>query len=81
MKITFLTHSVDHIGGTIRATLNTASTLTELGHDVEIVNVFKERATPHFTPDPRITMHTLVDRTEPWGLTSAITAFPDRMRL
>ncbi|MGH8877290.1 MAG: glycosyltransferase, partial [Stackebrandtia sp.] len=43
--------------------------------------VFKERATPHFTPDPRITMHTLVDRTEPWGLTSAITAFPDRMRL
>ncbi|WP_244409143.1 glycosyltransferase [Stackebrandtia nassauensis] len=69
---------MDHVGGTIRATLNTASTLADLGHEVEIVNVFRYRGTPHFTPDPRVGIRHLVDRTarSPWTLTGVA----DRLR-
>lgn len=81
MKITFLTHSVDHVGGTIRATLNTASTLTDLGHEVEIVTVFRYRGVPHFTPDPRVTIRHLVDKTAKRTLRGAITGLSDRLRL
>ncbi|ADD40717.1 glycosyltransferase family 4 protein [Stackebrandtia nassauensis] len=81
MKITFLTHSVDQIGGTIRATLNTASILTDLGHEVDIVNVFKYRDAPQFTADPRVTMRSLIDKTAPRSLTSKVAGIPDRFRM
>lgn len=80
MKITFLTHSVDHVGGTIRATLNTASTLADLGHDVEIVTVFKYREVPHFSADPRITIRNLVDKRTLKSLRWTLKNLPDRIR-
>ncbi|GAA4916418.1 glycosyltransferase involved in cell wall biosynthesis [Stackebrandtia albiflava] len=63
MKITFLTHSVDGVGGTIRAILNTATALTDLGHDVEIAAVFRRHAETRFPLDPRVPVYPLVDHT------------------
>ncbi|HIV56838.1 MAG TPA: glycosyltransferase family 4 protein [Candidatus Stackebrandtia faecavium] len=65
MKIIFLAHSLDHIGGTIRATINTASALTHMGHDVEIVAVFKRHPKPKFAIHPGVTITTLLDSTTP----------------
>ncbi|HIW62614.1 MAG TPA: glycosyltransferase family 4 protein [Candidatus Stackebrandtia excrementipullorum] len=67
MKVLFLTHSVDNVGGTIRATLNTASALVDLGHEVEIAAVFRRRREPVFALDDRVTVWPLVDMTRRSG--------------
>jgi len=67
MKVLFLAHSVENIGGTIRATLNTASALTDLGHTVEIGAVFRKRAEPVFKLDNRVRVWPLVDLTKRSG--------------
>ncbi|MFD0556852.1 glycosyltransferase involved in cell wall biosynthesis [Stackebrandtia endophytica] len=68
MKVLFLAHSVENVGGTIRATLNTASALTDLGHSVEIGAVFRKRAEPLFKLDNRVRVWPLVDLTRRSGL-------------
>ncbi|MGH8883132.1 MAG: glycosyltransferase, partial [Stackebrandtia sp.] len=74
-----MTHSVDHIGGTIRATMNTASALVDRGHEVEIAAVFKRRDTPLFSIDPRITVRALLDRSPHARKPAAVTSLPDRI--
>ncbi|HZE40593.1 MAG TPA: glycosyltransferase family 4 protein [Stackebrandtia sp.] len=65
MRITFLAHDICHVGGTIRATLNTAQALVNQGHDVEIAAVFRFREVPQFSVDPRIRVTYLVNRKRP----------------
>jgi glycosyltransferase involved in cell wall biosynthesis len=61
MKITFLAHSLDHIGGITRATLTTASALAARHHHVEIAAMFRKRLRPIFTIDPRVRVVSLTD--------------------
>lgn len=61
MRVTFLIHNGYGVGGTIRTTCNLAGALAELGHDVEVVSVFRHRATPRFSYDKRIHLRHLVD--------------------
>lgn len=59
MRICFLIMNAYAIGGTVRATLDTASVLAD-EHDVEIVTVFRHREVPRFEFDPRVPVHALV---------------------
>ncbi|MFC3495576.1 glycosyltransferase [Glycomyces rhizosphaerae] len=49
------------VGGTIKATLNTAAALVDLGHDVTITSCIRTKATPDFDIDPRIKVVSLWD--------------------
>jgi glycosyltransferase involved in cell wall biosynthesis len=80
MKITFLTHSVDHIGGTIRATLNTASALAQRGHQVEVAAIFRRRATPMFAVDERVKLTALIDSSRGTKRPGALRSLRDRIR-
>lgn len=62
MKIRFLIMNGYTVGGTVRTTLNTAAALARRhGHDVEIVSVYRRRATPYLPVDPAVTLRTLTD--------------------
>ena len=61
MKISFLLHSLYNVGGTIRTTLSTATTLADRGHDIELVTVFRRRTVPVFTWDDRFRVTVLHD--------------------
>ncbi|MCD0443736.1 glycosyltransferase [Glycomyces sp. A-F 0318] len=50
------------MGGTIRTTLNTAESLADLGHQVRIATVGRNKAVPDFAIDPRIEVLTLWDQ-------------------
>ena len=65
MKITFLVHAMYGLGGTIRTTLNTASSLADLGHEVEIVSVMRSQTAPRLEFDPRVRVMSLIDRRAP----------------
>ncbi|HZE41231.1 MAG TPA: glycosyltransferase [Stackebrandtia sp.] len=67
MKVTFLVHSLDRVGGITRATLTTASALAVRGHQVEIVSMFRQRPRPRFAVDPRVRLVALVDGVSPSG--------------
>ncbi|WP_156727036.1 glycosyltransferase family 4 protein [Streptomyces apocyni] len=60
MRISFLIHHADGIGGTIRTTINLANALAER-HDVEIVAVFRFRTKPQLRVSPRVRLRFLVD--------------------
>ncbi|MDK1473063.1 glycosyltransferase family 4 protein [Streptomyces sp. 549] len=62
MKISILLHNAYAIGGTTRTCLTLARTLTDLGHEVELVSVFRHRATPKLAPSPGVPVTALVDR-------------------
>ncbi|WP_460499147.1 glycosyltransferase [Glycomyces tarimensis] len=53
------------MGGTIRTTLNTATSLVDLGHEVTIVTCVRNKAVPDFDIDPRIEIVTLYDLRDP----------------
>ena len=74
MKVLFLAHSVENVGGTIRATLNTASALADLGHDVGIAAVFRRHAEPVFSLDDRVAVWPLVDLTRRNGPIASLYA-------
>ncbi|MFJ2833128.1 glycosyltransferase family 4 protein [Streptomyces sp. NPDC087263] len=61
MRVTFLIHNGYGVGGTIRTTCNLSGALAELGHDVEVVSVFRHLRTPRFTYDKRVRLRHLVD--------------------
>lgn len=61
MRITFLVRNIWGVGGTIKATLNTAAALVDLGHDVTITSCIRTKATPDFDIDPRIGIVSLWD--------------------
>ncbi|GAA2640893.1 hypothetical protein GCM10010307_41610 [Streptomyces vastus] len=63
MRIVFLLHNAYAIGGTVRTTLNLASTLADR-HKVTIVSMSRHRDVPRFDVDPRITLVPLVDTRE-----------------
>ncbi|MEU2790396.1 glycosyltransferase family 4 protein [Streptomyces sp. NPDC007100] len=60
MHIVFLIHNAYGIGGTIRATYNLASVLSEQ-HDVEIVSVFRHRDVPVIHVPAKVRLTHLVD--------------------
>ncbi|MCH7233093.1 glycosyltransferase [Glycomyces sp. L485] len=53
------------MGGTIRTTLNTATSLLDLGHEVSIVTCARNKEVSDFEIDPRIEVHTLYDLRDP----------------
>lgn len=53
------------MGGTIRTTLNTATSLADLGHEVAIVSCSRHKETADFAIDPRITLVDLLDVRRP----------------
>lgn len=59
MKISFLIHNADAIGGTVATTFNLAGAPAER-HDVEVVSVLRNRERPSLTPDPRVRLRALV---------------------
>ncbi|GAB3229858.1 hypothetical protein GCM10027447_23570 [Glycomyces halotolerans] len=65
MRITFLVRNVWGIGGTIRTTINTAEALAERGHDVTLMSCVRNKETPDFPIDPRITVEALWDVRDP----------------
>ena len=58
VKIRFLLMNAYSVGGTIRATYNTAAGLADR-HDVEIVSVYQRRPSSRFRPDPRVPVRAL----------------------
>ena len=64
MKIVFLMHSVDKVGGITRATLTMASQLVDRGHTVQIAAMFRESERPGFDIDPRIDVVWLLESAE-----------------
>jgi glycosyltransferase involved in cell wall biosynthesis len=61
MRISFLIHTAYGIGGTIRTTCNLANALAGLGHEVEVVSVFRHREKPAFSYSPEVRLHHLLD--------------------
>lgn len=62
MKIAFLMHSTDRIGGITRATLTTAASLAARGHQVEIAAVFRLPSNgPRFAVDSRVHLTCLTE--------------------
>jgi glycosyltransferase involved in cell wall biosynthesis len=62
VKIDFLIRTVWGMGGTIRTTLNTAESLVDLGHQVRIATVTRNKTVPDFAVDERIEILTLWDQ-------------------
>ena len=60
MRISFLIHNGDAIGGTVRTTYNLARALAER-HEVEVVSVFRRRDRPVFDPGSGVRLRHLVD--------------------
>ncbi|MFI6336279.1 glycosyltransferase family 4 protein [Streptomyces sp. NPDC050535] len=61
MRVTFLIHNGYGVGGTIRTTCNLSGALAELGHEVEVVSVFRHLESPRFSYDKRVRLRHLVD--------------------
>src|SRR5690606_4505080 len=80
MRITFLVRNIWGIGGTIKTTINTAEALVERGHDVTLVSCIRNRETPDFDIDPRITVESLWDVRKPSEGGEELS-FMDRRRL
>ena len=65
MRIAFIVRDAGVLGGTIKATLNTATALADRGHEVTIASCVRSRPSPMFRPDPRITVVDLWDLRKP----------------
>ncbi len=61
MKIRFLLMNAFAVGGTIRTTFTTAGELARLGHDVEIMSVFRRRADTALPVPEGVTLKFLAD--------------------
>lgn len=67
MKIVYVLHTLYGIGGTIRTVANQAEAMAALGHDVEVVSVFRHRDDPVLPVGPSVRVTWLVDVREPPG--------------
>lgn len=61
MRIAFVVRNIWGLGGTIKATLNTAGALAEAGHEVTIVSCVRNRTHPEFDPHHRVEVVNLID--------------------
>ncbi|NYV77145.1 glycosyltransferase, partial [Streptomyces sp. UH6] len=61
MKIAFLVYNAYGMGGTVRATANTGAALAGLGHQVEVVSVYRARDDPLLPFSPEVRLRPLVD--------------------
>ncbi|MDA2810296.1 glycosyltransferase family 4 protein [Nocardiopsis sp. RSe5-2] len=67
MKIVYVLHTLYGIGGTIRTVANQAGAMAALGHEVEVVSVFRHRDDPVLPVGPSVQVTWLVDVREPPG--------------
>ncbi|WP_017626470.1 glycosyltransferase family 4 protein [Nocardiopsis chromatogenes] len=67
MRIVYLLHTLYGIGGTIRTVVNQAEAMAALGHEVEVVSVFRHRDDPVLPVGPSVRVTWLVDVREPAG--------------
>lgn len=65
MRIAFVVRTVWGLGGTIKATLNTAQALARAGHEVTVVSCVRDRERAAFDPDPRVRIVNLIDARPP----------------
>ncbi|MFC7384798.1 glycosyltransferase family 4 protein [Sphaerisporangium rhizosphaerae] len=79
MRIRYLLMNAYAVGGTNRTVVNMANALAS-HHDVEIVSVWRERATPAFAIDPRVRLRALVDMLQTPGWRRRAEAPARRLR-
>ncbi|UOB21203.1 glycosyltransferase [Macrococcus armenti] len=60
-SFTFLIHNIYYIGGTTRAVINLANTLSERGHHVTLLTVFKSKASPAYDVNENINIECIID--------------------
>ena len=60
-SITFFTHNVYAMGGTVKSISQLANVLAEKGHKVEIISVFKGASKPYFKLHKSIKVRALTD--------------------
>jgi glycosyltransferase involved in cell wall biosynthesis len=61
VKIAFIVHNAYGMGGTVRATANMGAAFAGLGHQVEVVSVYRARNDPLLPFSPAISLRPLVD--------------------
>ncbi|BGE81687.1 glycosyltransferase family 4 protein [Staphylococcus petrasii] len=70
---TFLMHNIYALGGTVKAVTELANTLSNKGHHVEIISIFKAADKPYFELDDAIHVNTLIDyRLKPQNIGSIV---------
>lgn len=60
-SFTFLIHNIYYIGGTTRAIINLANTLSTRGHDVTLLSVFKSKTSPAYPIHENINVECIID--------------------
>ena len=71
-SFTFLIHNIYHIGGTTRSITHLANELSEKGHDVTILTVFKNGTQMAYPLHPSITIDYIIDYSNKKHLTPLI---------
>ncbi|UDI77615.1 glycosyltransferase family 4 protein [Staphylococcus taiwanensis] len=72
-SFTFLMHNIYALGGTVKAVTELANTLSNKGHHVEIISVFRAQDKPYFKINEDIKIKNLVDyRMKPQNVVSII---------
>ncbi|MCI2774784.1 glycosyltransferase family 4 protein [Staphylococcus petrasii] len=70
---TFLMHNIYALGGTVKAVTELANTLSNKGHHVEIISIFRAADKPYFELDDAIHVKTLIDyRLKPQNIGSIV---------
>ncbi|QCT74479.1 glycosyltransferase [Macrococcoides canis] len=60
-SFTFLIHNIYYIGGTTRAIINLANTLSKRGHNVTLLSVFKSKTLPAYPIHENINVESIID--------------------
>lgn len=72
-SITFLMHNIYALGGTVKAVTELANSLSNKGHHVEIISIFRAADRPYFELDKKIIVKTLIDyRLKPQNIGSIV---------
>lgn len=72
-SFTFFMHNVYALGGTVKAVSELANTLSDKGHHVEIISVFRAQDEPYFKINNNIKIKTLIDyRLKPQNIKAII---------
>lgn len=70
-SFTFLMHNIYALGGTVKAVSELANTLSDKGHKVEIISIFRAKDTPYFKLNSSVKIKHLVDyRLKPQNIIS-----------
>lgn len=72
-SFTFLVHNIYHMGGTTKSISNLANILSEKGHPVKIISVFKARQKPYFDLNEKIEITSIIEYNKTFkGLTNIL---------